>query len=991
MKKRILLLCALMLITIISSSTAFAQDEVDFTNMTPREQYEYLQTLGSQEEIETALATLTEAQRAALTAYEQSLPPVETGEGEAFAPFAEMTVEEQYAYLQTLESDDDIDAALATLTEEQRAAFDAYAQSLAETESKETPPAINYTQAAPFLPPVMITAPMRARSLAVPSMAVVEEDEEDALVLDKTLSGSDGDYLLTIESYATGDVSITTGETPVPADIILVLDVSWSMDFDFFSGYIHVDFGSNSEAYADRENLYVKVDGHYYPVTITRSGSNNKRIYTYSYTISGVTTVYVSGYHTGNDGPPAWDFYHPSTVSRLAALKEAANAFIDSIESKASSTVEGVDHRIAVVTFAYAASIVSGNLSAGGAFVDAYDNETGINSLEATINSLSTSGATRADLGLGEAVNIFQQDTPGIIGPRNRVVVFFTDGAPSANTGNFELPVADAAIGNAHTLKQPVSASGYGATVYTIGIFDGADPTAPIGSASNENKYMHYVSSNYPDATDMAHPGSREHEGYYLSASDTEGLGDIFETISENIETGGTTVTLDDTSVLRDIVTPYFLMDESQIHVYTSTVDETTGAWQPRVPFPAAVTIGADHKTVNVSGFDYSANYYAAIETDGIVTGYRGTKLIVEIPISYLEGSCFGGTIPTNAPPSGIYDDDILVESLPIPTIDIPVNYNFTPCDLPIYITHSVSIADLFTSSVGYVANGTNNAFVDIVYTVEDFVGTVLGTYTIPAGAATGSWAPGSLVIDGLTANTVYAVSCTITPMNSQVLPATIDKQSTVYVWTPRVTFRDSVIYLGETADYDDNLVSVVWINSSSTSPSPAGTAPALVYAYTPVSGALAYDTHVTAAVSIGETDITGHTGFVHETCSFSGCGFDPALGQFMVHVKTCSLTIAKTGAADPTDTFIFEVTGGGMTLLVSVQGDGSATITGLPVGSYTVTEDAAWSWRYTADSETVMLSGANDSGQVSICNQVNNDKWLGGDSWVANLFSTED
>jgi hypothetical protein len=217
-----------------------------------------------------------------------------------------------------------------------------------------------------------------------------------------------------------------------------------------------------------------------------------------------------------------------------------------------------------------------------------------------------------------------------------------------------------------------------------------------------------------------------------------------------------------------------------------------------------------------------------------------------------------------------------------------------------------------------------------------------------------------------------------------------VTKPATVYVWKPEVTWRDSTIYLGETADYDDNIIPVTWKNSSASAPAPSGAAPALTYQYTPAAAAFALDTYVLVAVNIGSADITDYTSFVHQACS-PVCGYDPALGQFMVHVKTCSLTVAKTGAADPTDTFIFTVTGGGLTLRVSVQGNGSQTIIGLPVGAYTVTEDAGWSWRYTADHADITLSAVHASDTVTISNDRTDDRWRSGDDHAVNTFPGAD
>lgn len=967
-----------------------------FADMTPQQQYEYLKTLQSEEEINKALSQLTDDQRAALEAYRLSVETVEPGDGAAAdsgISFTDMTPEQQYAYLLTLEDDEVIDDLFASLSEEQYAALMEYAIAVGTEQAGDgeaVPPAINYTHAAPFKKPVDIGVRMMARSLSMQAMDA--PGDEDALVLSKVLSGSDGNYMLTIEAYATGDVSITTGEKPVPADIILVLDVSWSMDETMVSGYTAITFSKNSDAYdfAGSNDLFVKDGGQYYPVTISRTKTGGKQYrYNYTYAIGS----YVSDDNASGDAPPAWAFYQTSTTAKLAALKSAANSFIDSIELKANSG-EGVDHRIAVVSYASSASIRSGNGSANGAFVNVHNNVSGINTLQGSISGLSTSGTTRADLALQKTVDIFQQDTPDTSGLRNRVVVFFTDGTPTS-TGTFEPSVANAAISSAKTLKASTSASpaGYGATVYTIGIFGGADPTVPISSASNENKFMHFASSNYPNATSMTSYGSGGNAGYFLSASNTAGLNNIFQSISDNVETGGTTVTLDETSEIKDVIAPYFELpagtNPSNIHVYTSEVDPVTGQWRPKAAFPdAVVNISADGRTVGVSGFDYHENYYAAIETNGVITGYQGKKVIIEIPVAYEQGSCFGGVLPTNKPISGVYEHEYLIEALPIPTVNIPIVYDFAVLDKPIYLTQSASIADLFTTMPGYVADGTNNAYVQIAYKVKNTGGTVLGTYTIPAGASEGSWDTANLAISGLTANTNFTVSCTVTPIIGSADPLTVEKTAAVYVWKPEVTFCDSVIYLGETADYSSNLVSAVWKNSAAPSHIPSGPAPSLSYVYAPAAAAFTADTHVDAAVKAGGTDITGYTTFVHQACGEPACGYSAALGRFVVHVKTCSLTVKKTGASDSSDTFIFRITGNGITLRISVQGNGSQTITGLPVGSYTVTEESAWSWRYASQSRGITLSGLQPFAEAVISNSLINIQWLGDDAHAVNSFA---
>ncbi len=912
--------------------------------------------------------------------------------------YSAMSPQELYEYLCALDSAE-TSAVLAALTLEQFNALEAYMLTL---ESNILAPAVNYTDAAPFKDPVQVDIPKSARKMALQAATpAVQEVAEDALVTNKAVSGTNGSYLLTIDAYATGDVTITTGQTPVPADIILVLDVSLSMDYNMtVNTYTPATYNTNSAAYTNRSNLYVKVGSQYYSVAIERVRTHvDPNRYRYTYTVNGTPLVYTSDNDAAGDFPPAWAFYSysQSSVSRLSALKTAANNFIDSIETKANAN-GGVSHRIAVVTYSTNASIISGSNS-GNAFVNVQSNTGGINTLQSTISNLRSVEYTSADRGLKLASDIFRDDLPDTGGLRNRVVVFFTDGAPSRGSGGvFQTDVANPAIANAKTLKAAVSASGYGATVYSVGIFDGANPATSIGSASNENKFMHFVSSNYPNAASMTNYGAGSNAGYYLSASSADGLNNIFQSISQNIETGGTTVTLDEDSVVKDMIAPYFELpdgvDEDDILVYTSAVNASTGAWQTPQPFDGTVVISEDGRTVGVSGFDYKDNYYVAVKNEqGTIVEYRGKKLIFTIPIKYIEHSCLGGLVPTNLGSSGIYDhnsmgQEVLVEALPIPEVPIPVDYDYTAVDRSVYLRQSVKVSDLFTDAQSYyIPNKVNNAYVDIVYTVRDDQNNLLGTFTIPKGADHGTWNPADPTLTGLTGNKTYFISCTVTPNSASIAAPTIGKCAYVYVFKPQITYRDSTIYLGETANYGDNFVNAEWKNSVTSAPAPSSPAPALSYAYSPAAGAFRADTYVNAAVYLNAEDVTGYTAFVHKAAP--GSEFDPAKGEFIVFVKSCMLTVSKAGAADDTDTFVFTVKNdSGLELKISMQGNGNQTISGLPVGHYTVAEVPSWSWRYTAGSESVNLSREHSNGTVTVNNRVTNNRWLAGDSWAANLFS---
>ena len=151
----------------------------------------------------------------------------------------------------------------------------------------------------------------------------------------------------------------------------------------------------------------------------------------------------------------------------------------------------------------------------------------GVTDLRETIKAIKPAGATRADNGLQLAEGI----TSGRADAK-KIVVFFTDGKPTSYD-EFDSKVANDAVTAAKNMKDSK------ATVYTIGIFDGADPSAGIqdsGESQKENKFMQAVSSNYPNATAWNTHGTRaENFDYYKSATNAEELKKVFDDISQAI------------------------------------------------------------------------------------------------------------------------------------------------------------------------------------------------------------------------------------------------------------------------------------------------------------------------------------------------------------------------------------------------------------------------------------------------------------------------
>ena len=227
------------------------------------------------------------------------------------------------------------------------------------------------------------------------------------------------------------------------------------------------------------------------------------------------------------------------STKRIDALKNAANSFIDTI-AKQNEGIEGVDrqHKVAIVKFAGDETDEVGNdtyRSGGHSYNYSQTMQEltactvgGAKGLKGTIDSIKPAGATRADYGMKQAEKNIK--TSGRADAK-KIVVFFTDGTPTSFS-EFDSGVANTAVTAAKNMKDGK------ATVYTIGIFNGANPNASVqdSKTSQENKFMQAVSSNYPNATAWDTHGARaENSDYYKSATNAEELKKVFDDISQAI------------------------------------------------------------------------------------------------------------------------------------------------------------------------------------------------------------------------------------------------------------------------------------------------------------------------------------------------------------------------------------------------------------------------------------------------------------------------
>lgn len=233
------------------------------------------------------------------------------------------------------------------------------------------------------------------------------------------------------------------------------------------------------------------------------------------------------------------------STKRIDALKAAANSFIDEIAARNAGISEADQrHSVAVVKFSGDKTARVGNDTyRDGRYTYNYSqvmqgltvvDTNGASNLKAKVNAISPAGATRSDYGL----ELAQSQLEGGRAGARKVVVFFTDGKPT-KLSDFDSSVASNAITAAKAIKDS------GGTVYTIGIFDGANPTASVdsGRTSDENKFMQAVSNNYPDATytsswrDYTWSFGTRAEGsdFYKSATNADELKKVFDGISKEI------------------------------------------------------------------------------------------------------------------------------------------------------------------------------------------------------------------------------------------------------------------------------------------------------------------------------------------------------------------------------------------------------------------------------------------------------------------------
>lgn len=463
--------------------------------------------------------------------------------------------------------------------------------------------------------------------------------------------------LLTLEAYATGSTTTTTSTAPV--DIVLVLDVSGSMDEDIVSYTYTAAYNPRSNGtyyYQDANGQYQRA--YYCGGGLTHDGGWFTQEHGY-FNHGGTRLIPKT---SASDADTSHTQFYTRTeagsVTKMDALKTAVKGFVNSVSAKSP------DSNIAIVKFGAEINNKIGNdfNGSGWNYTQTVKGLTPASSsaeLNAAVDALQYGGYTPAHLGLQLAKGIIEKD-PNT--DRQKVVVLFTDGEPNGvdSTSGFETSAANKAIANSKSIKDK------GATVFTIGCFN-----TTYTDTDNVPKYMNRVSSNYPDATNMNN-GTRGVGDFYKTVSSASELESIFQEISSTA--GGATLKLGAKTVLKDVVSKYFDLPENAAanitaKSYSCTELDASGnpIWS-ETPDDASYNVEVNGKNVSVTGFDYSANWVGKDTTTGDV--HPGKKLVVTIPI--VDNGTGMGEVPTNDTTSAVYDGEKSVCNFAVPTAYFP-------------------------------------------------------------------------------------------------------------------------------------------------------------------------------------------------------------------------------------------------------------------------------------------------------------------------------
>ncbi len=552
-------------------------------------------------------------------------------------------------------------------------------------------------------------------SLLSVSAIALAQHSENGIATNKTvgLEDENGNYTITLETWALGGTTVVT--SAAPADIVLVLDLSQSMINNYSSS---VSYTARQRAsysyngYGNNEYYYLHTDGEYYRVRRDRAGSNRDCVLYFEadggpYYLSGESVTTTRPTNVDSNTGTIWTgvLYNQTTtdISRLQALQEAVDRFVeviyhnDNYKDDNTQRDEPLGNRLSIVTFGGPQN--NTNVTRINSDLTPVTNANGTKntSMIADLLALTNNGidnaqhyGTYADEGMVLANDVLDGISAARKEESSRTVVLFTDGAPGSGPGwtggdgeTNSIPTSNRAINAALTAKTT-----HDATVFTV----------VLGGIANTDMghYLDYTSSNYPEAASMTSPGQAAGGETDYSKEAGDNLTGIFTEIAH--ASGGSERPVDAETQVRDVVSSSFVIpegfdtDDVVFKVFdVVSIDDNT--WVENTTYDksgisAVIGTNAEGKsTLTVEGFDYSLDDNPKNSGNGNWVGPRyiggqyvdkGRKLQIQFKIKSITGATGGDGTNTNDPASGVYVKDaqgnyVCLNSFDMPHADLPI------------------------------------------------------------------------------------------------------------------------------------------------------------------------------------------------------------------------------------------------------------------------------------------------------------------------------
>ncbi len=893
------------------------------------------------------------------------------------------------------------------------------------------------TEVGPIIKQTTAVKSRMMMSRSGPSTMAAYVTPQNGLILNKTaiVSGDDPQddsgrqiFKLDLTAEATS-IPVTNS---VPVDIVMVLDTSGSMEDNFKAPLSQIATSPNTSS-----TYYVKVGGGYEQI---RHDSGNTWYYWDWFIISYKRYVKYESSNantdkgdTDSDSPKAKEFY----ITKLDALKKAANDFTQKIYTVSDQS------KVAVVSFA------SGSTNVTSTLLPVKSGTTLNSGITNAINGLNAGGATRADMGIKTAQGIFAADNAT---GRNRVVIMFTDGVPTTSD-TFDNDVATSAMRWAKVLKGDRTSTvtttnvsmggssginnpgdslkGNGATVYTLGVF-------PSNVNNSVHQYMWRTSSATKDSAAQASGytyAPSDSNGYYLTADSVSTLNAIFTSITTQ---AGQTVSHVD---IRDYIDPDFKI-----------VNPTSGV---ELGVNAIIENGDHDGTVMSDGTNtYVLWHDQEISPPDPQTSKLASTFHGSVYVKAKDSFVGGNNVPTNiANITGVYVNSsgtmTNIGSFPNPLVNVPMKFSTTPAVDYILLGENVPddnataqlamLPDLTDYSVAYAwtCGGTP------VTTLTSEKPSSTTAYNLSATVQPKDFRP-----TGAPVGTIYNPTSGISTVGTVAAPLNKTGTYTVNVVTPTFGSAEYNLFLGETVanaqptqqDFSAALAPAApdgtitglsttyasegWATHwstyktrllytaalSGTDGAGLGTLPTHLYEYTPTAFSGTSKVNVTVAYNAGTPSITSD-----DTVIATGNAASNLTPIVTVNVVSGKLTLNKTidskypaeASVNAAQSFVFKIVRtSGLTTETFYEvinfnatdaNTKSRTISGLKVGTYTVTEETGGSWRYSLqNTNSPIIFGQNDSrvnGVVTkstiFINHLTNQKWFGDTTYAVNQFIT--